>query len=74
MQELIEQLEVLIPEVKNGNVLDKVYWLEKEKQQIIEAHQDAAIKIISDVTPDILEMCENDFEDAEQYYNETFKK
>lgn len=37
IQQLIEQLEKTIPEVKNGNAIDKLFWLEKEKQQIIEA-------------------------------------
>lgn len=47
--------------------------LEKEKKQIINAHYDSAMKIIEDVTPEILESCKNDFEDAEKYFKETFK-
>jgi len=35
IRELIEQLEQTIPEVKNGNALDKAFWLEKEKAQLI---------------------------------------
>jgi len=35
IQELIEQLEQTITEVKNGNALDKAFWLAKEKAQLI---------------------------------------
>jgi len=39
IDELIEQLGRTIPEVKNGNAIDKAYWKEKEKKQIIEAYE-----------------------------------
>ena len=37
LQELFEQLEKTIPQMKNGNATEKNYWLEKEKRQIQEA-------------------------------------
>lgn len=39
LQELIEQLEKTVPEVKNGNVIDKSFWIDKEKQQIKDAFE-----------------------------------
>jgi len=57
MQELIEQLELTIPEIRNGNAIDKLYWIEKEKQQIIDAYKCSSWMS----------------ETAKQYYKETFK-
>ena len=58
MQELIEQLEKTIPEVKNGNAIDKAFWLEKEKQQIKQAYNIGGTQA-------------SDFS-SEQYYNEKY--
>jgi len=63
IDELIEQLERTIPEVKNGNAIDKAYWKEKEKQQIINAHSKGQQWNKSGYNP----------ETAEQYYKETYE-
>lgn len=68
MQELIEQLSRFFPEIKNGNAIDKAFWLEKEKEQIIDAYDSGASQII-----DINECNKPKHNSAEQYYNETFK-
>ena len=34
LNQLIEQLEQTIPEVKNGNAIDKNYWLDLEKEEL----------------------------------------
>ena len=63
VEELIEQLERFIPEVKNSNLIDKAFWREKEKQQII----DVAIEFGFHGE----EMMQ---ERGEQYYNEVYGK
>ncbi len=40
LQEFIEQLEKTIPEIKNGNSVDKSFWLQKEKEQITIAYKE----------------------------------
>jgi len=61
IDELIKQLERTIPAVKNGNAIDKAYWKEKEKQQIIDSNN-AGYKA-----------CRRDLnQNAEDYYNETY--
>jgi len=63
LTQLIEQLEKTIPEIKNGNAIDKKFWLEKEKQQIINAHI-AGTWDTSGI--------DDDNECAENYFKETF--
>lgn len=65
MMELIWQLEQLIPEVKNGNVIDKAFWIEKEKQQIEDAFNEGGCSVTSCTI--------GDPETGEEYYNETYK-
>lgn len=62
MQELLWQLEQLIPEIKNGNAIDKAFWIEKEKQQILDA-----------VSAGFGISCFETGTSCEQYYNETYK-
>ena len=67
MQELIDFLE---PELKMHDFLQLPAYekakdlLEKEKQQIINAHREGVYNNT---------LGNNDFESEEQYYNETFK-
>jgi len=84
MQDLIEVIEIIISVLpdealgaKNQAIIIKTKaesLLQKEKQQILDSHYDAAIQIIKLKFPDKVERCNNDFEDAEQYYNETFNQ
>lgn len=62
IQELIEQLELTIPEIINENAIDKTYWIEKEKEQIIDAH--CAGQDIEDTSG---------VSDALEYIEKTFK-
>lgn len=48
------------------------FYLKKEKQQILDSHYDAAIRIVEIKFPEKIEKCTNDFQDAEQYYKETY--
>lgn len=34
LHQLIQQLEITIPEIKNGNAIDLNYWLELEKEEL----------------------------------------
>ena len=65
MQELIEYLEkaYYINELTNFDK-DKIQFLEKEKEQIIQAHIDGFDHIVVDFKKQ---------EYAEQYYNQTYK-
>jgi len=65
-------IQELIDDLIKGNVKPDGYYIEKEKQQILNSHYDAAIQIIKIKFTDKVELCIDDFEDAEQYYNETF--
>jgi len=59
MSELLEMLEKTIPEIKNGNAVDKKFWLEKEKQQIKDAWNSA--------------YGGDGYFNSEDYYNENYK-
>ncbi len=76
LMELIQQLEKTIPEIANGNAIDKTFWLEKEKSQIINAFTDGQIDIINDSLKQ-MNLCVNlpdDKEDGEEYFNKTYNK
>ena len=34
LHQLIEQLEKTVPQVKNGNAIDKKFWLDLEKEEL----------------------------------------
>ncbi len=59
MTQLIEMLEKTVPEITNGNAIDKAFWIEMEKEQITEAVKIGGMRKLGDFK-------------AEDHYNFTF--
>jgi len=62
-------MQEFIIAISEGRVKELEYYIENEKQMIIEAFRCAYTKGWNDEKPD-----DFDLETAEQYYNETFKQ